>query len=85
MIITDFVLFAETVDRPGSSTAGMKTASGNIYSIDGIINAMVDIKLEKYFKDNDISPQVDTFESLKYTPGEIQLRKEIRGNYEDCK
>lgn len=81
MIISDFVLFAETLDDPGNPTAGFKMYSGRVYSVLGYIDAMVDIKLEKYLEDNDMPRAKETFEALKYNPGQAQLRREIRDNY----
>jgi len=81
MIITDFVLYANSVDTPEKATACFRTDKGNLYSVTGFIDAIVDIKLEKYFDANDMAPPKETFDALKYTPGQVKLRNEIRDNY----
>lgn len=73
MTITDFGVFGNTVDKPNESSAFV-VINGVSFSFDGYINAMVDLRLERYLQENNL-PSRETFDKLKYSDGEFVLRK----------
>jgi hypothetical protein len=76
-MITDIGVCCDGIDQPGKLGVFL-TINGERFSLDGYVNALVDIRFEKYLADNNITPESETFDKLKYTDAQLKLRKFVK-------